>query len=150
MNPDVPPPASTKAVSAAAMPIFCFTEAITNIPFVNIDVVDVVAVFRRADATIDDAKPAGAACAAWPESAVRSTAVGTTTPRFWKTSLSFSIARESRIFAAASVVPSAPTDFPVEVGDYTSSQWKTIDNIAYSSNCGTRAPGVNGTAGVSG
>jgi len=47
-----------------------------------------------------------------------------------------------------SVVPSAPTDFPVEVGDYTSSQWKTIDNIAYSSNCGTRAPGVNGTAQV--
>lgn len=45
-------------------------------------------------------------------------------------------------------VPSNPAEFPVEVGDYSEAQWHTIDNIAYSSNCGTRAPGVNGTAQV--
>ena len=46
------------------------------------------------------------------------------------------------------VVPSNPSAFPVEVGDYSSAQWHVIDNIAYASNCGTRAPGVNGTAQV--
>jgi iron complex outermembrane receptor protein len=46
------------------------------------------------------------------------------------------------------VVPSSPTTFPVVVGDYSSDQWHTINNIAFSSDCGTRAPGVNGTAQV--
>jgi iron complex outermembrane receptor protein len=46
------------------------------------------------------------------------------------------------------IVPSSPTSFPVVVGDYSGDQWKAIDNIAYSSNCGTRAPAVNGTAQV--
>lgn len=46
------------------------------------------------------------------------------------------------------VVPSNPTSFPVEVGNYTADQWDTINHIAYSSDCGTRAPGVNGTAQI--
>ena len=41
-----------------------------------------------------------------------------------------------------------PAQFPVVVGDFTSGQWKTIDSIAYSNNCGTRAPGVNGAVDV--
>jgi iron complex outermembrane receptor protein len=46
------------------------------------------------------------------------------------------------------IVPSNPTGFPVIVGDYDNDQWKIIDNIAYSSDCGTRAAGVNGSAQV--
>lgn len=45
-----------------------------------------------------------------------------------------------------SVVPSNPTDFPVEVGDYSSGQWHEINTIAFFSDCGTRATPVNGTS----
>ncbi len=53
-----------------------------------------------------------------------------------------------RSLFGTSVVPSNPTDFPVEVGNYTSDQWHVIDNIAYASDCGTRATPVKGTAQV--
>jgi iron complex outermembrane receptor protein len=50
-------------------------------------------------------------------------------------------------------VPSSPTEFPVVVGDYSSSQWRQINRIAYpgvcrdaSGNPVTRPVGVNGTA----
>ena len=47
------------------------------------------------------------------------------------------------ILPATNTVPT--TGYPIVVGDYSNDQWQVIDNIAYSSNCGTRAPGVNGT-----
>ncbi|HLO19215.1 MAG TPA: TonB-dependent receptor [Sphingomicrobium sp.] len=53
-----------------------------------------------------------------------------------------------RSLFGTTVVPSSPAEFPVEVGDYTNDQWHVIDNIAYASDCGTRAPGVKGTAQV--
>jgi iron complex outermembrane receptor protein len=54
----------------------------------------------------------------------------------------------NRLFGNSVVPPSSglPTDFPVVVGDYSKAQWHVIDDIAYSDDCGTRAPGVNGTA----
>jgi iron complex outermembrane receptor protein len=53
-----------------------------------------------------------------------------------------------RTLFGTSIVPSSPAGFPVEVGDYSDGQWKVIDNIAYASDCGTRAAGVSGTAQV--
>lgn len=53
-----------------------------------------------------------------------------------------------RTLFGTSVVPSNPTGFPVEVGNYTSDQWHVIDNIAYASDCGTRPTPVKGTAQV--
>ncbi len=55
--------------------------------------------------------------------------------------------RNLSLFGSA-VVPSAPTTFPVVVGNYSDAQWKQINSIAYSANCGSRVAGVNGTAQV--
>ena len=53
-----------------------------------------------------------------------------------------------RALFGTAVVPTLPSRYPVVVGDYNDARWDVINNIAYSSNCGSRVPGVNGTAQV--
>jgi iron complex outermembrane receptor protein len=51
-----------------------------------------------------------------------------------------------RTLLGSTVIPSTPTSLPVVVGDFSDDQWDKINDIAYSSDCGTRVAGVKGTA----